>query len=346
MKYLFILGRNIELSIAEIKSYFELTNNKILNKHFNQKGFLIELERELKKGEIDNLGGTIAIGQVLSNSVDDLDKIEIYLGEKNNISYSIWNMSEKEEILREYLKKRFKKEKLKAVFKYQENSPKVDEAFFSFEENYGKIIQKCDYDILEKRDMGKPIRRESLAISPRLAKTMINLSQVKESGTLVDCFCGIGVILQEALLQNKKVIGIDRDKDAIKGASKNLEWFGFSKDQYELINFDSKKVKISKANVLVTEPDLGEILRKISSKTKAKETLQEFEDLMIGVLKNLKENISGRIVFTSPLIKTPEKRIACNIDRILENTGLKLVLGGFDDFRDKQIVGRRIFVLE
>lgn len=345
MKYLFILGRNIELSVAEIKSYFEKSNNKILNEHLDQKGFLIELEKDLKEREIDNFGGTIAIGQVLSEKIEDLENIEIYLGEKNNISYTVWSISE-EETLKEYLKKRFKKEKLKAVFKPQRNSPKVDEEYFSFEKYIGKIIQKCDYEVLEQRDMEKPVRRESLAISPRLAKIMINLSQVKEGETLVDCFCGIGVILQEALLQKIKVIGIDKDKDAIKGASKNLEWFKFPDDEYELINFDSKKIEISKSNVLVTEPNLGEILRKIPSKTKAKKTLQEFENLMTNVLKNLKKNISGKIVFTSPLIKTNNKRLGCNIDKILENTKLKLVLGGFDDFRDNQIVGRQIFVLE
>ncbi len=344
MKYLFILGRNLELSISEIKNYLEKTNRKILNNSLNKNGFLVEIDKKLNENEIDFLGGIISIGEVVCE-IKDLDKIEIYLGEKNNINYSVWNFSEKFNEIRDYLKKRFRKEKLKAVFKPSENSSKVDEEYFVFEDYFGKIVQKCDYKNLEKRDMNKPIRRESLAISPRLAKIMINLSQVKENETLLDCFCGIGVILQEALLQNIRVIGIDKNKNAISGAQQNLNWFSFLKENYKLINFDSKKVEVTKANVLVSEPDLGEVLKKIPTKEKAERILNGFENLMIGVLNNLKKVVSERIVFTSPLIRIGKKRIGCNIEKICELTGLKLIEGSFDDFREKQIVGRRIFVL-
>jgi tRNA G10 N-methylase Trm11 len=122
---------------------------------------------------------------------------------------------------------------------------------------------KYNYAELELRDMKKPVRREKLAISPRLAKIMINLSQVKTSEKLVDPFCGVGVILQEALIQGINVIGIDKDKNAINGARENLKWGKFQKEKYLLLNRNSKKVKIPWANVLVSEPDLGEILKKI-----------------------------------------------------------------------------------
>ena len=49
----------------------------------------------------------------------------------------------------------------------------------------------------------------------RLAKILINLSEVKDEEILLDPFCGIGVILEEALLQNINVIGIDKDKKAV-----------------------------------------------------------------------------------------------------------------------------------
>ena len=99
--------------------------------------------------------------------------------------------------------------------------------------------------------------------------------------------------------------------------------------------------------MIVTEPDLGELLTKIPTKEKAERMIREFEKLMVEVLNNLKNKISGRIVFTAPLIKIEKRRVSCSIDNILNKTGLKLVKGfPIPEFREEQIVGRNIFVLE
>jgi len=370
MKYFFILGRNPELSITEIFSYLEKVENPVLNYFQNKNGFLVEVKKEILRGTIQNLGGTIKFGKVLCfgnfQEIENfLNTQEIYLGTKNKFNYVLWNFSNQFDKILNYLKKRFKSEKLKAVNKKITGSLKlqsgnfvknlssnlIDEEYFLFadrEKNYfGKIEEKCDYSELELRDMEKPIRRESLAISPRLAKIMINLSEVKKSEKLVDPFCGIGVVLQEALIQEIKVVGIDKDKKAIEGARQNLKWGKFSKDKYELLNSDSKQIKIQKVNVLVTEPDLGEILKKIPTKEKAKKIILNFENLIVSVLNNLKKNIFGRIVFSSPLIKTIKGRISLDIEKVLRKTNLKLVKGfPIQEFRNNQIVGRNIFVLE
>ncbi|MCA9487614.1 MAG: methyltransferase domain-containing protein [Nanoarchaeota archaeon] len=369
MKYLFILGRNVELSQLEIKSYFKKNSIELFNEFNKLNGFLVNIDKNFADGSIKNLGGTISIGEVLAEGTKEeifglIDEKEIYVGEKNNINFCLWNFSESEEEVLRYLKKRFKSEKLKAVFKPSNDkmdlqsgekvnfpgSKNLDEEYFVFENEeivyFGQITQKSDYEEIERRDMEKPVRRESLAISPRLAKILINLSEVKEGEKLVDPFCGIGVVLEEALNQGIKVIGIDRDKRAIEGAKKNLEWFKFDKDNYDLFNEDSRKVEISESQGIATEPDLGQILRKTPTKENAKKTLREFEILMSEVLNNLKKKVSGKFVFTSPLIRVGKKRKSCNIEDICEATGLNLIGEGIDEFRENQIVGRRIFVLE
>ncbi len=396
MKYLFILGRNIELSIAEIISYLENNNylkraifsttktsekqNKFSEKESNQiskytvnnNSILIEVERKIEENAIDKFGGVIAIGEVISSGdiskiLDELEKRELYYGVKNKFNYVLWDFSDRTADISNYLKRRFKSEKLKATEKKLTGSIKlqtgkqvqnissslIDEEYFLFNDSkinnqyFGKIIQNCDYEKIEKRDMHKPVRREALSISPRLAKIMINLSQVKSEGILVDPFCGIGVVLQEALIHGVKVIGIDKDAQAISGAEMNLKWMGFSKKNYQLINGDSRIVSINQSDVIVTEPDLGELLTKIPTKEKAERMIREFEKLMVEVLNNLKNKISGRIVFTAPLIKIEKRRVSCSIDNILNKTGLKLVKGfPIPEFREEQIVGRNIFVLE
>jgi len=365
MKYLFILGRNPELSTAEIFCFFEKQENKILNYIKSKHAILIDLEKAIEGDTIEYLGGTISIGKVMasgeiSEMIKGLDSQDIYYGTENNLTYCLWNFCQDntyDKIL-EYLKKRFKIERLKASQKNLNNELELqeggkvrisggllDEEYFVFNNNFGKIISKTNYKKLEERDMNKPDRREALAISPRLAKIMINLSQVKKQETLVDCFCGIGVILQEALLQEIKVIGIDKDSEAIEGARKNLEWFKFNKENYNLIKEDSAKTKIKKVEGLVSEPDLGETLKRPTNPEKAKKILNEFERLMISVLNNLKNSVSKRFVFSAPYIKlTNNKRIGCNIESILDKTHLKLVKR-FTEYRKDQIVGREIFVL-
>ena len=371
MKYLFILGRNIDLSVAEVFAFLKRFGIGVLGSEQKDNGLLVEIDGLLPLGAVDKLGGTIAIGEVLSDDLGKLDGKALYAGSENKFNYVIWEFGDAGEF-RDYLKKRFKDEKLKTsekrlrgLLKTQSGeeipiigSKNIAEQFFVFGENYGKILQSSDYEALEKRDMEKPARRGMLAISPRLGKIMINFSQVKEGEILLDPFCGIGSILQEALLQEIKVVGIDVVESAIDGAQKNLEWGKFSKKNYQLINDDSRKVEIDKVDVLVAEPDLGEtlksvgkiVVRKTYSFERANNRMKKFEELMVEVLNNLKESVSGRIVFTSPFIKSFDKRnkrVGCDIGVILKKTGLKLVSGfPINDFRPDQITGRQIFVLE
>lgn len=247
MKYLFILGRNPELSIAEVKSYLKRTGNSILEEAIKKNGLLLELEHPIEAGAVDILGGILEIGIVLCN-LRDINRKDIYYGTENKFNYVLWDFSEETEKVSEYLKKRFHSERLKVTekkftgfirgqdenFTRKPSSNLIDEGFFVFDRLFGRIIQRCNYKEIERRDMQKPVRREDLSISPRLAKIMINLSEIKENGILLDAFCGIGVVLIEALNMGIKVVGIDKDKEAINGALKNLEWLKFSKRKIQI----------------------------------------------------------------------------------------------------------------
>jgi len=367
MEYLFILGRNIDLSIAEITSFFQRDRfNFKISKNISN-SLIVEVENPLEKGIIERFGGVISIGEVLcsgekQNLLKELDKQILYQGKSNKLNYVLFNFGgEHFEEITLYLKKRFKTEGLKATEKKLTGNVKlqsggsvpslasnlVQEQYFLFEDKFGKIIEKCDYNKLEERDMKKPVRREELSISPRLAKILINLSQVKPGRTLLDPFCGIGTVLQEALLQDIRVIGVDINPLAVENAKLNLEWLKLKDPHYKLMNADSSKVDVYNIDAIATEPDLGELQKKVPSTEKAKEILKKFEELMIKVLNNLKKETSGRIVFTSPLIQVGNKKVGCNIQYIEDKTGLK-VLEGFpvNEFRNDSIVGRAIIVMK
>ena len=295
MKYIFILGRNIDLSIEEIKSYCEKEGNSVSIKKTIKNAILVETEAPLSQDTVKRLGGTIGIAEILEfgtreDLLKNIENHELYFGTSNKLNYCIWDFTHSENIdeIFEYIKARFKKEKLKATLKrfpasitLQDetkvpniSSNLIEEEYLIFQEDeefyFARITQKCNYEEIEARDMNKPVRRESLSISPRLSKILINLSGVRQGEALVDPFCGVGVILSEALLQGIKAVGIDRDAGAIKGAKENLAWFKFKPGTYILENDDSTKVRIHKVEAIATEPDLGKILKKNANRTCSK----------------------------------------------------------------------------
>jgi len=372
MEYLFLLGRNFELSEREIFSKLKSWGIEVLDSFRIKNGLLVDTDKLLKKNIIDEFGGVISIGKILfkgkrEDVLKELENKNLIFKNKNNFSYIVYDFSESfYDDVCDLLRKKFRAEKFKATQKKisgtmesqgGENvsivgSKLIDEQFFVFEKEgeliFGKFVEFYNYEALELRDMKKPVRRESLSISPRLAKMMINVSGVKDGGKILDPFCGVGVILQEGLLMNKNVIGIDMDRDAINGAKKNLEWFGFSKNKYRLINGDSSGIRIESCDVLVAEPDFGEILKKSISKEKALNMIGKYERLMVKVLNNLKSGIKKKIVFTAPFILcNNKKRIGCDFEKVTEKTGLRVVEGfPLEEFRKKQIVGRQIVVMK
>ena len=260
-------------------------------------------------------------------------------------------------VVSEYLKRRFRSEELRAVEKQFGGSIKsqdkniirkpsssiIHEEYFVLRICLGELSRSAITRKL-KRDMQKPVRREELSISPRLAKMMINLSEVKEGETLLDCFCGIGVVMIEALNMDINAVGIDKDVNAIEGARQNLQWFKFPTSSYKLLYGDSIKLKISPVNVLVSEPDFGSVLKKIPGNREAQKMISQFEKLMIGVLNNLKTSVSGKIVFTAPLINTGRERVGCDYSRICLKTGLTIEEGfPLPEFRETRLLVERLW---
>ena len=155
MKYLFILGRNTQLSVLELKSFFEARRIgfEILKQIDN--GLLAEVSEKLETGLIQKLGGVISYGEVLaSGSEEDIisalnDKV-LYGGTSNKLNYVVLGFGGDTGFILDYLKGRFREEGLKATLKHaggrimtQEGKylPKVSsnlihERYFLFEDNF------------------------------------------------------------------------------------------------------------------------------------------------------------------------------------------------------------------
>jgi len=96
-----------------------------------------------------------------------------------------------------------------------------------------KTTSVQDIDSYTLRDRGRPKRDARVGmLPPKLAQTIINLStktnkeQVvrKKSLTLLDPFCGTGVILQEASLMGYNTYGSDLEPRMVSYTLENIEW--------------------------------------------------------------------------------------------------------------------------
>jgi tRNA G10 N-methylase Trm11 len=166
----------------------------------------------------------------------------------------------------------------------------------------------------QKRDVGKPVQRKIFAIPPRLARIMVNLAACAEGKVMLDPFCGVGTILQEALLAKAKVVGVDINRWCVEAAGRNLDWlkdeYGLENAEYRVLQGDvhrlSQKIGWEQVDCVATEPDLGPALRQMPTTSYAVRIAEKLEPLYYGLLEEAYKVLrsSGRLVVVSPWIKT------------------------------------------
>lgn len=362
MKYFFVLGRNPELSKAEI--YFYLFSKNIFFKEiFAEKNLLfLDLNTDFNL-KISDLGGTIKLGNffIFKNEKEFyhyLNNNELILEDK--FSYSVLgNISE------ELFINKFKKDKKKAILRRKGRKIRFQDDSFSFLFNvdfeilalnkreifFGIVNQIYDSSMDEKIDMLRPVRRQELSISPRLSKIMINLAGLNKGDLMLDPFCGAGSILMQALLKEINCLGVDKDSFAIDSARKNLDWlkrtFGFNAN-YELIKTNSLKIKKSGFDGIVFEPFLGHLLRKNPTMKEKIFLIKDFEKKIIPFLDKFKKikKPKARIVMTMPYFSD----IQVKLTYLESSSGLKtLSLNGIkfpiNEERKENFLNRQIVVL-
>jgi tRNA G10 N-methylase Trm11 len=368
--YFFFLGRNPSLSLQEIISFLEARG---IMGSFKQEGSiaLFSLEKPLDtKDMIGRLGGTIKIGKsVMKGSskslIGKLKELNVYQGFESKVKFTLNVYPEDAEMFknaREILEDYFKKEKIRALFRQPSETPsgsmKFDLEFFIIklgkDYHFGKIEAVYDSRDAEFRDMNKPFRRSEYAISPRLAKILINLSGISEGETLLDPFCGVGTILQEALLQNINVIGIDVDAGVIENCKRNILWL---RKNYEINAgyqifcsnaIDIQKIVKEKVDAIASEPFLIPLITYTPKDKEARKMITKAKETYIKTLFELKKALKSksRISLSLPVMKAREGKVYLNIEEICQRAGLKMVAGPFAEAREGQRVEREIVVLE
>ena len=184
----------------------------------------------------------------------------------------------------------------------------------------------------QKRDIYKPNQRNIFAIPPRLARIMVNLSACTPGKTLLDPFCGVGTILQEALLGKAKVVGVDVNPWCVKAANENLEWikreYNLEDTEFRVVQGDidrlSQKVGQETVDCIVTEPDLGPALRQVPTGPYALKIIHKLEPLYFTFVEEAYRVLKkgGRLVLVTPYIITRTgQSVTMPIGEKLENLG-------------------------
>ncbi|MCW4006576.1 MAG: DNA methyltransferase [Candidatus Bathyarchaeota archaeon] len=229
----------------------------------------------------------------------------------------------------------------------------------------------------QKRDVEKPMQRKIFAIPPRLAKIMVNLSHCTAGKVFLDPFCGVGTILQEALLAKAKVIGLDINRWCVEASRQNLSWltreysFEDVDVDYAVLQGDARKLTSKlreEIDCIATEPDLGPALQQFPTTPYAQKILQKikpaYEDFLSEAYQILREN--GYLVLVAPYIKVRSgKPLTLNIQETAVELGFKPAqifaqtpfvdihkseplrpLTSFIDAEERHKIGREICILQ
>jgi len=134
--------------------------------------------------------------------------------------------------------------------------------------------------ISPRRPRKRPVFHPS-TMPPKIARCMVNLSRAKPGGTFLDPFSGVGGVLIEAAVIGCNVLGIDPDRRMLRGARKNLKYFGL--EPLGLLSADARHLPVRETDAIATDPPYGR-----GSSTRGAKVTNLIRDFLLGVSDSLR----------------------------------------------------------
>ncbi|MBI4253118.1 hypothetical protein HY623_03015 [Candidatus Uhrbacteria bacterium] len=196
-----------------------------------------------------------------------------------------------------------------------------------------------EFEEYARRDYGRPHRdMKTGLLPPKLARIMINLARAEKDASLLDPFCGLGTVLQEALLlEYTNVSGSDIDEKNVGATKENISWlkkwglaqtgsgsvFAAAKSVPDPVCVSVKHCDAQKLascfpkrsiGAIVTEPTLGPALSARHQHVSEKE-IDALCDLYIQSFRSFHEALAraGRVVIVFPvwMADSRQRHIPC-----------------------------------
>ena len=377
MKYLAVLGRQPEISLAELESLFDNVKQQSTEIAF--------FDTEEEPG-INRLGGSLKLAKYLNNISPEeylkaLPEGKITLGvsdysvnAKNYSSRDIKNISQYGIKIKQALKKKGRSVRLlpnsapvistaAAHHNGLGKSPKKVE-LIKFKNDWFVSVGVQNITAYKNRDQARPARDAKVGmLPPKLAQILINLcGPLPDGATILDPFCGTGVVLQEALLMGYNVYGTDKDERMVKYTEKNIGWL-VKKDFNEVRPEEhSKSFRFEQGDAtnhqwqasidaVAAEIYLGPPMSEPPVEIKLKTVKQECSAILTEFLKNLASQIAENTPVT--LAIPAWRRRDGGFEHLIpldfiEKLGYNVLNKSAGDLlyaRENQVVAREIIVL-
>jgi tRNA (guanine10-N2)-dimethyltransferase len=365
MKYLFILGNNPELSVAEIQAVLGKVKVILQCRQY----LLADCSKFDCQKIMRQLGGTIKIGMVVGKRPSEGPVLDLAFSQSGpgrfNFGLSFYGV--KPNNLGMKIKRLLKEKGLPARLVVS-REPALSSVIVTKEkchdflvgpDFFGLTCAVQDFEGYGQRDYGRP-QSDALSgmLPPKLARMMVNLSELEPEQTLLDPFCGSGTILAEALdLGFKNLMASDISAKAVSDTEKNSQWlvkkFKLSNFKFQIFNCDvkalSSKIKIGSVAGVVTEPYLGPALKGNEKKETILNIISEVEGLYQAALAEFKKILKpkGKVVMIWPQWHLGQQIFDLNLSDATAKIGFKRL----DDNnlmykREEQRVWRRVVILE
>ncbi len=165
---------------------------------------------------------------------------------------------------------------------------------------------------MRRRGTLKPAPRSEIALSPRLARTLVNLAGLQRGQTVLDPFCGSGTILAEAFGKSLRCLGLDSSASRVQDARENLRWSvgGVTDRGYDIRKGDARDLprmlRGTKVDAVVTEPLLLPRLDARPKTSTAQAMVEDSAKVYDDALASMAEVVQpeGRIVVVVPVVQT------------------------------------------
>lgn len=374
MTFLFVLGREPKISLAELEAIFSSSKVK-------QIGANLALVTA-RTVSLDRLGGTVKVAQIIDQPIQDylsnLPAGKITLGISDYSEHAnprkTWELALKYKNL---LKRHGRNVRLvpngksSALSSATSHHNQLGEKTNHIEiVKYGKYtgasIGAQNITAYAKRDQARPARDAFVGmLPPKLAQILINLATAgAKTGTVLDPFCGTGVILQESVLMGYSAYGTDLSEKMIDYSRKNLGWITDRTPRLQERNAPrlylepgdatNHKWQLAQPDFVASEIYLGHPLSTPPADIKLKQLQQDAKTLLTSFLKNLSPQlpVGAQLALATPAWKRPDGsysgvNILDEIDKLGYNA-IKYRYASYDDllyYREDQIVARQIIVL-
>ncbi len=351
--YIFVLGRNPELSILEIVAYCKRKKINFGILDTNEEIALLNMQGFDEHVAIKELGGTVKIARPQEDALN-------YKGTKNKVIYAVNYIKADPQQVDKKIKNLLDQEELRGTRRHGKTrkidpskSQHLDFEFIAYRDKIYRTTAVSNPKEYKLRDATRPVYDPLKAISIRLAKILINLAEAKEE--VCDPFCGNGTILQEASLMGYLALGVDKEEIA---ARKNLEWleqrYTNVKGRWQVFEGDATDLRKFKViETVVTEPYLGPFHHGLPTVQEAEQIAEELRVLYRKALMELAKKVTGKVVIIFPDLKTRNGDVvSLDMPTIIARSGFKLapILSSirnpipYCDKKDK--INRYIYILE